>query len=195
MTVYCTTTYTADPLETLAWKVMALFAAPDTGERGALEEEFMRIVTEHSSLITRLCFHYATDREPLDDLRQDCLINIWKGLPSFRRDSNLTTWLYRVVLNTCITSYRSAQRRPKLETLDASLQVADEPSVADEEVRMLQGLLARLPLVDRGLMMMWLDERPYEEIAEVSGLSRSNVAVRLHRIRAKMKDLWQAAEL
>ncbi len=193
MTAYCPA-YTSDPLVLLARQVLMLFAAPDKGERRELEEEFMRVVEEHSSLITRLCFHYATDREPLDDLRQDCLINIWKGLPSFRRDANLTTWLYRVVLNTCITSYRSAQRRPTLETLDASLQVADEPSGEEENLLMLQGLLARLPLVDRGLMMMWLDERPYEEIAEVTGLSRSNVAVRLHRIRAKMKDLWQTAD-
>lgn len=159
----------------------------------ALEKRFIEITSRYEAVITRLCFNYATEKYSLDDLRQDCLINIWRGLEDFREDCSLTTWIYRVVINTCITSFRSQKNRMKTESIDSALRRADQDAEPSEN-EVLQEMLSRLPLLDRGVIMMWLDDRSYDEIAEVTGISKSNVGVRLHRIREKMKSMAEKSK-
>ena len=158
--------------------------------RADRETRFRRVAEKYESLIMRLCFQYATDRMPVEDLCQDCLINIWRGLESFRGESELSTWIYRIVINTCIASYRSASRRPKTEPLSALLTEPEYNADSDAgRIATLHAVLGRISLVDRGIIMMWLDGRSYAEIAEVTGITPGNVGVRIHRIKERMKEI------
>lgn len=164
-----------------------------TGQRGsaasadyAHERRFMKIVEESSSLISRLCYYYSSSAEDFEDLRQDCLINIWRGLSGFDERSALSTWIYRVCINTCITSFRQDRRRGMKLSLDSLENVAEENGVSTDDIETLHYLISQLPLIDRGIVMMWLDGKSNDEIAQVTGLTRNNVAVRFHRSKERM---------
>ncbi|MDE5657141.1 MAG: sigma-70 family RNA polymerase sigma factor [Muribaculaceae bacterium] len=160
-------------------------------ERVGAEQRFNTIVNEHARLISKVCYCYAVSRQDFDDMRQDCLINIWRGLESFDGRSRLSSWLYRVCINTCITSWRGKSRRPQCFSFDELGEMPTDSSDDDsrnDNVELLHSLISSLPYVDRAIIMMWLDECPYDEIAEVTGLSKSNVAVKIHRLKNRMAE-------
>ena len=159
-------------------------------DAGSLSSRFDTLLREHGPLISRICFSYAVDGDDYQDLRQDVLLNIWKGLANFRGDSSSVTWVYRVALNTCVSTVRKRSARPYMERLDT--MPLDFPAERDdddmrERMEMLHMMISELTPVDKAIMTMWLDERSYEEIAEVTGVSKNNVGLRLHRIRERWK--------
>lgn len=169
--------------------MMMAFGEVDTREV-SLQQQFEQLITTHSGLISRICFSYAENGDDYQDLRQDVLINIWKGLANFRGASSSLTWIYRVVLNTCVSTLRKRSSRPATESLD--LMALDIPAAGDEEglrerFEFLHRLISALSPVDKAIVTMWLDDRSYDEIAEVVGLSRNNIGLRLHRI----KERWR----
>lgn len=169
--------------------MMMAFGEVDTREV-SLQQQFEQLITTHSGLISRICFSYAENGDDYQDLRQDVLINIWKGLANFRGASSSLTWIYRVVLNTCVSTLRKRSSRPTTESLD--LMALDIPAAGDEEglrerFEFLHRLISALSPVDKAIVTMWLDDRSYDEIAEVVGLSRNNIGLRLHRI----KERWR----
>lgn len=157
-------------------------------ERRVLEEHFKALVKNYEKLILRICFQFATGTLQVEDLYQDILINMWRGMAKLKGEAGLTTWVYRIVINTCISSFRSASRRPETEDLSPLRNMAAVDNTEQQDnVEQLHYLISRLSLLDRAIIMMWLDERDYDEIAEVTGISKSNVGVRIHRIKEKMK--------
>lgn len=169
---------------------LAMEMAADKASGEALRRRFDRVVSTHSALISRLCFSYAADNDDFQDLRQDVLLNIWKGLAAFRGDSSSLTWIYRVTLNTCVSTVRKRNRGPATERLDTlPVDLADdvEESAMRERLEMLHSLISELSPVDKAIVTMWLDECSYDEIAEVVGMSRNNIGLRLHRIRERWR--------
>lgn len=168
--------------------LLALFSGSE--ERRERERTFVRITEEYNSIISGICFSYATDPDDLKDLRQDIMINIWKGLQSYRGESSLSTWIYRVALNTCVSTVRKRSHRPV--TVPIETRTEEQSSEADDALRdkiaYLHSVIATLSSLDKAVITMWLDECKYEEIAEVTGISRSNVAVRINRIKQKLSD-------
>ncbi|MDE5880538.1 MAG: RNA polymerase sigma factor [Muribaculaceae bacterium] len=159
-------------------------------QKRELQKRFETLIATHSALISRICFSYAADNEDYNDLRQDVLINIWKGISSFRGDSSSLTWVYRVTLNTCVSTVRKRSRRPATERLDT--MPLDIPEEREEEglrerFETLHRLISELSPIDKAIVTMWLDERSYDEIAEVVGMSKNNIGLRLHRI----KERWR----
>ncbi|MDE6273154.1 MAG: sigma-70 family RNA polymerase sigma factor [Muribaculaceae bacterium] len=151
------------------------------------EERFATVVRDYGSMISGICFSFSSDSQDAADLRQDILLNIWKGLATYRLDSSLSTWLYRVALNTCVSTVRKRKTHVATIALDAVGEYGAEAEVEDQErVEWLYDRIASLPSLDKAIVTMWLDERPYEEIAQVVGISRNNVAVRLNRIKQRM---------
>lgn len=130
------------------------------------------------------------DADDFNDLRQDTFVNLWRGLQQFRGDSQLSTWIYRVCLNTCVSTVRRRKGKSSLDPLDA-LNDIPEPSLESERDNsaMLHQFIAMLAPLDKAVIMMWLDERPYEEIAEVTGLKRNTVASRIRRIKEKLASM------
>lgn len=149
------------------------------------EREFEAIVKRHAALIARICFSYSVSSEDYEDLRQDVLVNIWRGLKQYRAESSLVTWIYRVALNTCVSTIRKSSRRPKMSSLESLVTdvAADDDAAIRERLEVLHSLIAALTPLDKAIVTMWLDERSYEEIASVTGIARNAVGVRLHRIK------------
>ncbi len=163
-----------------------------TGSRhdtSALEAEFARLLDRYAETINGICYSFAGRDSEFDDLRQDALVNLWRGLPSFRAESDLRTWVYRVTLNSCVSVYRRGAFARSSLPLEAAPDPPDSSADDMERARWVRSLVARLPADDRSIMLMWLDELPYEEIAEVMGMNRNTVASRLRRIKQKLSKM------
>ena len=177
---------------------MKIFLSLVAGKRDVLsqnkerERQFASILNEFGSVISGICFSYSSNSDDLNDLRQDILINIWKGLNGFRGDASLSTWIYRVALNTCVSTIRKRSKTISTISIDNMIEPAEDTDPASREnIEQLHSLIASLSPLDKGIVTMWLDERSYEEIAEVTGISRNNVAVRINRIKKKLADKFK----
>lgn len=151
------------------------------------ETRFTQIISNHGGIINRICYSFADNTDDFNDLRQDVLVNLWRGMDSFRGESSIVTWIYRVALNTCVTAARKQATR-KEQPLTGIIEPTEDSDCENDRVIQLYEMIASLPLEDRALILLWLDEVPYEEIAEVMGYPRNTVAVKLHRIREKLKS-------
>lgn len=156
---------------------------PPTNER-----DFASLIKQHSRIINKVSYFYANDKLPFDDLRQEIYVNIWLGLKQFRGDSKMSTWIYRVAVNSALMALRSS--KPKIETVSLNFGLLDISSEADdvqrENLQALQSLINRLEDIEKAIMLLWLDEHSYDEIADIVGLKRNTVAVKIHRIKDKL---------
>lgn len=189
-------TYLRRVAERLAIALMRI-GATVTG-RGATvgkERAFTAMMTEHGRIISSVCLSFARSGEDYEDLRQDVLVNIWNGLDRFRGDSSVSTWIYRVALNTCVSSQRKARQRNEMSMHDLYNELYDNSPAEDvERYRLMYGLVRRLRPMDRSVMLMWLDGKSYEEIAGVAGLSREGVASRLKRSKDRLSEMYRNYE-
>lgn len=154
-------------------------------------QRYTQLMDEHRRIIYKVCYMYASDAEHLKDLHQEVAANVWQGLDTFRGQSSTATWVYRVALNTCITYFRRNDRHAHSLTIDEELDVANERDDTQHSLMLKQmyELIASLGKLDKALIMLWLDEYSYDEIAAISGLSRNNVASRLLRARRRLISL------
>lgn len=156
------------------------------------ERRFIELTDAYKDVVARVCYFYASPAAGFDDLYQEVLINIWQGMDSFRGQAKMSTWIYRTAINTCITWHRRNKRHSSgavsLDNMGFDPADADSADTAArlENYRLLQSLISRLEGIDKALVMMWLDEKSYDEISAVTGIRPGNVAVRLHRIRERM---------
>ena len=152
------------------------------------EQEFSRMVREHKSTIYTVCYMFSNDEDEVSDLFQETLINLWKGFESFRHESKLSTWIYRVAMNTCISADRKKRKQGTKVPLSMNIDLYNDEDHETKQVRQLHERIQRLDLIDRALVMMWLEGMNYDEIAEVVGISVKNVGVKLVRIKEKLKQ-------
>lgn len=157
--------------------------------RETLERRFADIIRDYDSMVMRICFGYSRTAAELADLHQDALINIWQGLPGFKGDSSLKTWIYRVTLNTCVSTVRSERRRVTQTALDDFYNLVDEDADRRRLVSEMHDCISKLTPVDKAIMLLWLDDFSYDEIAATVGLGRNTVASRLRRAKEKLKNL------
>ena len=136
---------------------------------------------------------YANDQETRDDLFQEIVLQLWKSFSSFRGDSKITTWMYRVALNTAISGLRKQKRVVPTEKLaEVHFNLSDRrDGIAEDTVQQLRQAIRNLSELDRALVMMALDEIPYEEIAHTIGITQNNVRVRMNRIREKLRKMMK----
>ncbi len=160
------------------------------------EEKFNSIVTENSERIRSICRYYNSNVEEQKDMYQEVLVNIWKSLDSFRGDSALSTWVYRVAVNTSLTFTGKAFRHMKLmvnsDTKNLN-SVLDEDNLKDkleQENRLdkLQTELNQLSVIDKAMISLLLEGLSMKEIADVIGITEPNVKVKIHRIKTQLKE-------
>lgn len=167
-----------------------LFSMMSVGENvetdGFRTMAYERIIEEHRGLITKICYYYSSSVQEYEDLMQDTCINIWRGLDTFRTESRQSTWIYRICLNTCISSWRKNSRHKNARSLDSIVEPIDSDNVAKEDMETLHFLISLLSPEEKALIMLWLDEKSYDEISEVTGFNRNTVATKLRRIREKL---------
>lgn len=153
------------------------------------QESFERLVRGNKDTIYTVCYMFSKDEDEVADLFQETLINIWKGLPSFSGDDGaLRGWIYRVALNTCISLDRKKRRRNTVPlTMDVNL--FDPSNNRALRADQLHRRICQLQPFDRAIILLWLEDLPYDEIGEILGISAKNVSVRLVRIREQMKKM------
>lgn len=167
-------------------QVFASHEAPD-----CREQSFQCLTARYGRLIAGICLSFAESREDFEDLRQDVMLNIWKGLGGYRADSSASTWIYRVALNTCVSSQRKKRRRSELSLNDLYNELYDTSSAEDIAMyRLMYELIGRLKPVDKSVVLMWLDGKSYEEIASVTGLPVNAVAARLKRAKDRLSEFY-----
>ena len=130
---------------------------------------------------------FSKDQDEVNDLFQEVLVSLWKGLESFKGESDIKTWIYRVSLNTCISSERKKKRNTV--PLDMNINLFEDRDEDTRQVKMLYNRISRLGFFDRAIVLLWLENLSYEEIAAIVGISVKNVSVRLVRIREQLKNM------
>lgn len=149
--------------------------------------DFERLVAEYKSTIYSVCYMFADGKMQADDLFQEVLINLWTGYEKFRGESSLRSWVYRVSMNTCI-SYR---RKKKVTTvpIDIAPDVIEGMSTDSRQANQLHQRIMKLEPIDKAIVLLWLENLPYDEIAAIVGTTARNIGVRLVRIKEKLKTL------
>lgn len=154
-----------------------------------LEKEFETVVRQHRSTIYTVCYMFSNDADEVADLFQDILINMWKGFPNFRGESDVRSWIWRVSLNTCITAERKKKRMGSTIPLSIDINLFEDSDDDTRQIRMLRDRICRLGHFDRAIVLLWLENLSYEEIGAIVGISAKNVSVRLVRIREQLKKM------
>ncbi|MDE5623786.1 MAG: sigma-70 family RNA polymerase sigma factor [Alistipes sp.] len=152
-------------------------------------QRFVALIEEYQRVIYKVCSVYAPDRSRIDDYFQEVVLALWRGFDAFRGESKTATWVYRVAVYNCISFVRRRMRRPQSVGLTVDIK-DEEPSETRERIDELYRVIGRLGRLDKALILLWLEERSYEEIAEITGLKANNVAVRLSRIREKLRKMY-----
>lgn len=150
------------------------------------EETYRKLVEEHRCIIYKVCYLYATDEEHLKDLRQEVLINLWNGFPQYKGESRLSSWVYRVCINSCISFQRKHGRQSEHIPLESLLDILPDEENKTARLRELYRLINRLNPMEKALILLWLDEHTYDEMAEITGLGRNTIASRLKRTKEKL---------
>ena len=132
---------------------------------------------------------YASDMENFNDLRQEVYINVWQGIEGFENRAKMSTWIYRVSLNTCITYTNKDRKHTSHEQLSENLYSLDDSQEYTRQLQEMYKLINRLNRLDKAIILLWLDEVPYEEIASIMGISRNNVASHLRRAKEKLTNM------
>ncbi len=148
------------------------------------DELFLEMIHQNEGIIYKVVSFYADAEHPIGDLYQEVVLNLWKSYPSFRGESKYSTWIYRIALNTCVSFYR--RNKKNVTYVDISV---DMPEIEDssEEIQELYKLINCLGKIERALVLLYLDDKSYKEIAEITGLSVTNVATKLSRIKEKLR--------
>ncbi|MCE7993304.1 MAG: sigma-70 family RNA polymerase sigma factor [Roseivirga sp.] len=164
--------------------------------QGVSDRDFERLIYENQSLIISVCNVYASTQADRDDLFQEITLNLWKGLASFKGKAKVSTWIYRVSLNTAISRVRKHKKSRVLYTEDvpepAQSDLTDK-GLESQFVALYRGI-NKLKPVERAIVLLYLEEKSYEEISEIMGITKSNVSVRLVRLKRKLEKMIKASE-
>jgi RNA polymerase sigma factor (sigma-70 family) len=155
-----------------------------------LQTDFIEIIEDNIKLIYKVSHMYCDNAIDTEDLFQDILSNLWVSYPNFQNKSKVSTWIYRVSLNTAITWLRDYTKQSKrIEYTNLIPNLTNETDHAmDELYDQLYSAIDNLGKVDKAIIMLFLDDTPYDEIAEIIGLTKTNVATKISRIKLKLKD-------
>ena len=153
------------------------------------EKAFSDVVKKYKNTVFTVCYLFSKDQDEVNDLFQETLINLWRGFDSFKGQCDVKTWIWRVSLNTCLTFERKKKRT--IETVPLSMDI-NLFTDTDDDTRQIQQLYSRinkLGLVDRAIILLWLENMSYEEIGQIIGISTKNVSVKLVRFKEQLKKM------
>jgi RNA polymerase sigma factor (sigma-70 family) len=159
------------------------------------EALFREIFKANSKKIFHLCYGYTGDTDAANDLVQETFMKVWQNLEKFRNQAMISTWIYRIAVNTCLSWLRVEKRQVKDELTDHIIENRkEELSEKNEQVALLYKCIAQLEENERIIITLVLDELPYPEIAEISGVSEGNLRVKIHRIKHKLTEIYNRYE-
>ena len=157
-----------------------------------MKERFVNVIHEHMDIINSLCRAYYPSAHDREDARQEIILQLWKAFPSFRAEARVSTWIYRVSLNTILSDLRKMNRRPKSQPIeDCWLLDHSSPAAFDDDHQLLQHLIGSLKDIDKALLILHLEGYQHHEIATMLNMRYSNVSTRLNRIRNNLKKIYK----
>ncbi len=158
----------------------------------------MHIIRENQGIIYKVCNIYCDLEEDRNDLFQEIVAQLWKSYPTFRNESKVTTWMYRVGLNTAITTFKKSKRRPDRNQLsNENFQLPDDgyENETEEQIKVLHRAVAHLTGIEKSIILLFLENKKYEEIAEITGITQNYVRVKMNRIKKKLKVLMDKEDI
>lgn len=157
-----------------------------------LEDAFIEQINQNIGIAHKVCNIYFNDIQDREDVIQEMLYQLWKGYTSFQGNAKFSTWMYKVCLNTTLTNLKRAKRTKSELISDVHNQIPDEPVAGQEQdIAMLHKMLEKLSPLNKSIVLLYLEDLHYEEISGITGLSRSNVSVRLVRIKNELRKFKQ----
>jgi RNA polymerase sigma-70 factor (ECF subfamily) len=153
-----------------------------------MHRAFLKMVEDHQGIIYKVCMMYRDSKEDQEDLFQEIVLQLWKAYPKFREESKVSTWMYRIALNTAIATFRKNKivLEFKESIPDYHSDFSDVPS--ENEERMFE-VIRTLNKAERALIALYLEDYPHREIAEITGITENYVGVKISRIKEKLKSI------
>lgn len=151
------------------------------------EQEFIALLNKHQNIVHKICNVYMNSSADREDLFQEITLQAWKAFPRFRGESQFSTWLYRVALNTAITFFKKEKKQPITYTPEFP-DITDIHSPVEAQVQAMYKAIAALSKIDKALVTLYLDDYSYKEMAEILGMTVSNVGVKMNRIKTKLRE-------
>jgi RNA polymerase sigma-70 factor (ECF subfamily) len=152
-------------------------------------KSFSKLIEKNQAIIHKITRVYENDWADREDLFQEICLQLWKSYPNFREEAKFSTWMYRVALNTAISNVRKEYKKPLFEPLRDTDGITEDNADEKEKVRLLYKAISKLNRIDKAIILLWLEEKNYGEIASIMGTSKNNVSVKLVRIKRKLEEL------
>ena len=159
-----------------------------------LHNNFVHNISTHQAILHKICNLYAHNKADRQDLLQEMLLQLWRAYPHFRGQAKISTWMYRIALNTAISSFRKQKRQIKTQDFQVNEAIlnkfTDNISVEeDEKLAQMYVAIAKLKDLEKAIVMLYLEDYSYEKIATILGISANHIGVKLHRIKLKLKKM------
>lgn len=163
----------------------------------ALQQQFLQLIEANQGILHKICGLYTATPADHQDLYQEIIIQLWRSFAGFRGDSKFSTWLYRIALNTAISDLRRQKRKIAIVFTEAGPPaIADQAmdTTREDQLRQLHDAIGQLGEIEKAIVMLYLEERSYEEMEEILGVSQNNLRVKMNRIKEKLRKLTKAVE-
>ena len=161
------------------------------------KDEFLSTIDTHKKIIYKVVNSYCKNKEDRKDLEQEIIIQLWNSFDKYNAEYKYSTWMYRIALNVAISFYRKEKKWFVINDFyneDSIYSIADEnekKTELDHNIELLQEFINKLNVLDKALMLLYLEEKPYDEVAEILGISKTNVATKISRLKLKLKKEFQ----
>lgn len=157
------------------------------------EKEFSQLIKDNQGLVIKVSRLYTNSPEDEQDLFQEIVLQLWRSYDTFKGQSKISTWMYRVALNTAITLFRKKTKSPQTDELKDFHQgdYLEDDDEKQQQISLLYKVVKMLPKVERAIVMMYLDDLPYRDIAENLGISEVNARVKMNRLKKTLKELME----
>ena len=159
-------------------------------ERDTIANAFTDLIEENQGIIFKVSAMYCNDVTCRKDLVQEILLQLWRSFPSYDKTRKYTTWMYRVALNTAISQWRKEISKKEISTEELPVTLSDDDLINEknESVRLLNIAINKLTKAEKSIIILYMDDYPYDEISEITGISVSNVGVKINRIKKKLQN-------
>ncbi len=154
-----------------------------------IEKEFVDKIQKYQGILHKICFVYSNNYTDKEDLYQEIVLQLWKSYSSFRKEAKFSTWMYRVALNTAITLTKKATLFEKNKTFINDEYFIEENNDYSEDIKILYKGISKLSKIEKAIILLWLEEKKYNEIAKIVGISEKNVSVKLVRSKNRLAKI------
>ena len=155
-----------------------------------VKNRFVKLVHDNQAVIHKICNMYCNNVDDKQDMYQEITLQLWKSYPGFQHKSGFSTWMYRIALNTAITMTRKMKVFEELGQ-NPSAVLLEEDNELDEDIKILYKAIHKLNKIEKAIILLWLEEKSYTEIADITGLTVKNVSVKLVRVKKKLNEIIQ----